>query len=106
MPHPLQVGDHAYYQLFLHLTFILLGHAAGSERSHYRGRMDTVVEMADKIVVLEYKVNGTAVAALDQLEARGYRHEFLDCGKRVVGIGVNFDPEARQATEWLTRRYP
>ena len=105
VPHPLQVGNHAYYQLFLPLTFILLGYATGSERSHYRGRMDTVVEMADKIVVLEYKVNGTAVAALDQLEARGYRHEFLDRGKRVVGIGVNFDKEARQATEWLTRTY-
>lgn len=87
------------------MTFILLGHATGSERSNYRGRMDTVVEMADKIVVLEYKVNGTAVAALDQLAARGYHHEFLGRGKRVVGIGVNLDPEARQATEWLTRMY-
>ena len=106
VPHPLQIGNHAYYQLFLHVAFILLGYEVGSERSNYRGRMDTVVETAEKIIVLEYKVNGTAAAALEQLEAQGYHHEFLGRGKRIVGVGVNFDREARQATEWLSRPYP
>ena len=105
-PHPLQIGNHAYCQLFLQVAFILLEYEVGSERSNYRGRMDTVVETAEKIVVLEYKVNGTAAAALAQLEAQGYHHEFLGRGKRIVGVGVNFDREARQATEWLSRPYP
>ena len=105
VPHPLQTGHPTYCQLFLHLAFILLGHDASSERSNYRGRMDTVVEMTEKVVVWEYKVNGTATAALEQLEAKGYHHEFLGRGKRIVGVGVNFDREARQATEWLARVY-
>ena len=105
IPYEIFAGDHKHYQLLLHSIFVLLHLKTDSERSSYRGRMDTVVELSDRVAIFEYKLDADPAAALAQLEAKGYHHEFLVRGQAVVGVGVRFDAEQRQAVAWQVRRY-
>ena len=68
--------------------------------------MDTIVELPDKIVILEYKLDGTAAEALQQIEAKGYHLPYAQDGRPVVGLGVNFDRARHQITEWQSQAYP
>ena len=103
IPYDIQSRRERYYQLLLHLVFLLLGHETGSERSTHRGRLDTVVELPDAVIILEYKLDGTADAALRQIERRGYHLPYQAPGRTVVGLGVNFDSQTRQATAWRAK---
>ncbi len=103
IPYDVQAGRERYFQMLLHLVFTLLGYRTESERSTHQGRLDTVVEMQDVVTILEYKLDGTADEALSQIEQRGYHLSYQAKGKAVIGIGVNFDSQARQVSEWKSR---
>lgn len=57
--------------------------------------------MPDAIYVMELKVNGTAAAALKQIDDRGYARPYETDGRKVVKIGVRFSPETMTVEEWL-----
>ena len=106
IPYEIHIRRHEYYQSLLHLTFTLMGFQTGSEISTHQARMDTIVELPDKVVILEYKLDGTAAEALQQIEAKGYHLPYAQDGRPVVGLGVNFDRARRQITEWRSQTYP
>jgi len=62
-------------------------------------------ERPERTVILEYKVDASAQKALTQIAEKGYADAYLDAGKEVIGIGVNFDSRLHQATEWKMRRF-
>ncbi len=103
IPYEVQEGRERYFQMLLHLVFTLLGYRTESERSTHRGRLDTVVEMKDAVIILEYKLDGTANAALLQIEERGYPLPYQAQGKSVIGLGVNFDSRTRTVAEWKSK---
>ena len=105
IPYEIHLRQHAYYQSLLHLTFTLMGFRTGSEISAHRSRLDTIVELPDKTVILEYKLDGTAADALRQIEAKGYHQPYLQDDRAVIGLGVNFDRALRQITEWQVQAY-
>ncbi len=107
IPYEIQGERHQYFQLVLHLVCLLIGYELGttSERSTHRGRIDTVVELADRAVVFECKMDASAQVALAQIEDKGYAQSLRDRGLAVVGIGVNFDSRQRQATGWEVRHF-
>ncbi len=106
IPYEIHIRRHEYYQSLLHLTFTLMGFRTGSEISTNQARIDTTVELPDKVVILEYKLDGTAEEALQQIEAKGYHLPYAQDGRPVVGLGVNFDRARRQITEWRSQTYP
>ncbi len=106
IPYEIHIRRHEYYQSLLHLTFTLMGFQTGSEISTHQARMDTIVELPDKVVILEYKLDGTADEALQQIEAKGYHLPYAQDGRPFVGLGVNFDRAQRRITEWQSQAYP
>ncbi|NJO02847.1 MAG: ATP-binding protein, partial [Bacteroidia bacterium] len=82
--------DHleSYYQSVIFLTFSLLGYYTQAEVHTSKGRIDAVVETADHIFILEFKVNDTAAKALAQIKDRQYYQKYLDQGKPIYLIGV------------------
>ena len=106
IPYEIHIRRHEYYQSLLHLTFTLMGFWTGSEISTNRARMDTIAELLDKVVILEYKLDGTAEDALRQIEAKGYHLPYAQGDRPVIGLGVNFDRAQRQITEWRSQAYP
>ena len=64
------------------------------------GAIDAVFETDRDIYVLEFKRDESAQAALDQIAEKKYCDKYLNCGKPVTAIGVNFDAERRTVGEW------
>jgi len=50
----------------------------------------------------EFKLDGTAAAALAQIDSKEYATLWAGSGKKVFKVGVSFDFEMRNVGEWAT----
>ena len=95
-----QRGDERTFHTLVHLLFSLLGVIVQSEVHTARGRCDALVLTDDYVYAFEFKVNATAQAALDQIEARGYLVPYADDPREKVAVEISFDRESRQIGAW------
>ena len=91
-----------FYHALIHLLFTYLGQYMASEVSVAGGRADAVVQTDTHVYVLEFKLNGSAEAAIAQIRERGYAAAQHTAGKEVVAVGINFDSAEKRVSEWLT----
>ena len=78
------------------LAFMVFARAeVVSEEQHSLGRPDSVVKTEKAIYVVEFKYNKSADAALAQCREKRYADAYKADGRRVVYVGVNYDPAAR-----------
>ena len=101
IPHQIfQEKQEAFFHAILHLSFSGIGLFVQSEVSTAKGRVDTVVHTKDCIYVMEFKLDGSAQSALQQIREKRYGSPFLDQGKEVIALGVNFSSVERAVAEW------
>lgn len=101
IPHQIfQEKQEAFFHAILHLSFSGIGLFVQSEVSTAKGRVDTVVHTRDCIYVMEFKLDGSAQSALQQIREKRYGSPFLDQGKEVIALGVNFSSVERAVAEW------
>jgi hypothetical protein len=50
---------------------------------------------------MEFKLNGTAEEALQQINDKNYTLPFESGDRKLVKIGVNFSPKTRNIDRWL-----
>ena len=74
--------------------------SVSTERTTSDGRIDIQVETPRFIYLIEIKINGTAEAALQQIEDKGYARRFADDPRKVFKIGVRFSTENRCIADW------
>lgn len=89
-----------FYEYTLYLIFSMLNVYVRTQVKFSGGRSDMVVWMPDAVYVFEFKKSGTACAALQQIDAKGYALPFAADGRRVVKVGVVFDVNTRSIAEW------
>ena len=89
-----------YFQNFLFVFFRLLGLYVEVARATSDGRSDMVVQTPGYIYILEFKMDQTADAALQQIEQKGYALPFAADPRQVFKIGVNFNSQQRRVDEW------
>ena len=90
-----------FYEYTLYLIFSMLNVYAKTQVRCAGGRTDMVVWMPDAIYVFELKVSGTAEEALAQIDDKGYAIPYQADGRRVVKVGVKFNPDTRVPEEWV-----
>lgn len=100
-PYELNVKTERHYQVVFYLVFKLMGQFAQTEVKSARGRADAVVCTADYIYVFEFKLDGSAEAALRQIDDKGYLLPYEADGRKLVKVGVSFDAAERNLGEWL-----
>ena len=61
-----------------------------AEKDTSEGRIDCVVECPDYVYIIEFKLNGSATAALNQIEEKGYAKPYTSDKREVIGLGINF----------------
>ncbi len=106
IPYQLFISEkEAFFHAVLHLTFSGLGLLTQSEVNMAHGRVDTVVHTRDCIYVMEFKLDQSAAAALNQIRNTRYGSPWLGQGKEVVAIGINFSSETRAVAEWEVADY-
>ena len=88
------------YHGLIHLTFQLLGLHIKSEVHSSAGRADSLVETADHVFLFEFKFNRTAKEALKQIRNNQYAAPFLNSGKKIIAIGVNFSTKEKEIKGW------
>ena len=79
-------------------TFFLIMQMLGRfnvyvEKETSRGRIDCVLECPDYIYIIEFKLNSTAAAALEQIEAKGYAEPYLSDPRTLYKIGISFSSD-------------
>ena len=92
-----------FYEYTLYLVFSMLNVYVRTQVKCAGGRVDMVVWMPDAIYVLELKTNGTAEEALEQIDTKGYAIPYQTDGRKVVKIGVKFNPDTRVPENWVIK---
>ena len=99
-PYELNDRTERHYQVVIYLVFKLMGQFTQAEVRSARGRADAVVQTPDYIYVFEFKLDGSAEQALQQIEERGYARPFDTDRRKVVRVGVEFSAEMRNVKRW------
>ncbi|MEL5894739.1 ATP-binding protein [Bacteroides sp. GD17] len=94
-------NNERHYQIIFFIIFKLMGQFTDAEVRSSHGRADAVVKTKDIIYVFEFKLHDTAQAALQQIDEKGYLIPYTVDGRRLVKVGVSFDPEKRNIGEWV-----
>ncbi len=90
-----------FYEYTMYLIFSMLNVYARTQVRCAGGRADMVVWMPNTVYVFELKANGTAQEALEQIDSKGYAIPYEAGDRRVVKIGVKFDPDTRIPESWV-----
>ena len=94
-----------HFQNVMHIIFKMLGLTVHTEVVNALGRCDMTVKTSDYVYILEFKIDSTAQAALDQIREKGYAHPF-DADKRTVYlIGANFSTKTNELDNYLIEGY-
>ena len=63
-----------------------------------KGRSDAVVWEKDIIYIFDFKMDGTAREAIEQIDSRDYLIPYQNDGRKIVKVGVNYSSSDRQLT--------
>ena len=100
-PYELVKDLELHYQNVLFIVFKLVGFYTQAEYHTSEGRVDLVVKTADYIYVMEFKLEGTAEEALQQIEEKQYALPFEADPRKLFKIGVNFSNKTRNIEKWI-----
>lgn len=101
MPYELSDNTERHYQAIFYVVFTLMGQFVETEVRSARGRADAVVKTKDFVFVFEFKLNGTAEEALEQIDGKGYLLPYILDGRKLVKVGVNFSKETRNVDKYI-----
>lgn len=100
-PYELARDREVHYQNILYIVFKLMGFHTEVEYRTSRGRVDLVLKTSDYIYVMEFKLNGTAEEAMQQIEEKGYASAFASDSRKVIKVGINFSNATRSIERWV-----
>ncbi len=93
-----------YFQYTFYLILRLVSvYTVYVEKAQSRGRVDCIVETADYIYIFEFKLDGTADEALQQIEEKGYAREYDADKRKLFRIGASFSSETGTIADWDVR---
>ena len=70
-----------------------------AEDTSSKGRVDMTIILADKVFVMEFKVDQPG-KALEQIREKGYHEKYLAPGRTVYLVGINFDSAEKNITDF------
>ncbi len=92
-----------HWQQMLYVIFSLLGATCDVEVHTPKGRVDLVAQTANKLYLIEIKLNKSAEAAMKQIDIKDYAQRYALSGLPIVKVGANFDQEERNITDWVVK---
>jgi Predicted AAA-ATPase/PD-(D/E)XK nuclease superfamily len=96
-----QKENEHYYHAIIHLTFRLLGIYVESQVQTSDGRMDALVQTNNYVYAFEFKLDGSAEKALQQVLDKGYLEPYLHQNKTCFAIGLNFSKTDKKVEKLL-----
>ncbi len=93
-----------YYSVVMYSYLLSLGVNIQLERSTNKGRLDMVVDIADKRYLMEFKMDGKG-DALAQIKEKQYFQAFYDTEREIYLIGIDFSEEERNLSAFAWEKY-
>ena len=90
-----------HYENVLFIVFKLVGFYTKVEYHTNNGRIDLVLQTDKFIYIMEFKLNGTAEEALQQINDKRYALPFEADGRKLFKIGINFSEKTRNIEKWV-----
>lgn len=100
---PLKAKEQHFHYTFYLLMRILSTYLVYTEKCQSQGRVDCVVETSNNIYIFEFKLDGTADEALQQIEDKGYATEYLTDPRPLRKIGCVFMSKSGTIGEWKVK---
>jgi RecB family endonuclease NucS len=76
-----------------------------AEVSVSSGRIDLIIHTEKTLYIVELKRDKSATIALSQIKEKQYANAFLDKGKAITLVGVNFSTEKKNIGEWTSEEF-
>ena len=90
-----------YFQYTFYLIMKLISvYTVYTEKQQSQGRVDCIVETPKYIYIFEFKLDGTAVEAIEQIENKGYAREYILDGRKIFKIRASFSSETGTISDW------
>ena len=102
-PYELVKDLELHYQNVLFIVFKLVGFYVKAEYHTSEGRIDLLLQTDKYIYIMEFKLEGTAEEALQQIEDKQYALPFAQDSRKLFKIGVNFSNQSRNIEKWIVR---
>jgi hypothetical protein len=93
-----------HYQNVIFIVCKLMGFYVKAEYHTSEGSVDLVLQTSDYTYVMEFKFNGTAEAALAQINDKQYALPFECDNRQLIKVGVNFSSKTRNIDGWLIEK--
>ena len=95
-------------ELYFHYTFYLIMrliscYTVYTEKQLSEGRADCIVETDKYVFIFEFKLDGMAAEALQQIEDRGYAKAYEADARALYKIGASFSSKTGTIEEWEER---
>ncbi len=101
-PYDSTTGDKEnHFQNMMWVVFKMMGFYSHTEYHTSDGRIDLLVETPLYRYVMEFKLDGTAEEAMEQIKSKDYPLQFQMDEKKTFLLGVNFSRETRTIERYL-----
>lgn len=90
-----------HYENVLFIVFKLVGFYTQVEYKTSDGRIDLVLQTDKFVYIMEFKLDGTAEEALQQINDKQYALPFAMDERKLFKIGINFSAETRNIEKWV-----
>jgi hypothetical protein len=101
IPFDLNVNHEKYYQSLFYAIFTLLGLRIDAEVHTNEGKIDCVLQTDNTVYIIEFKLNDTKEAALQQIHDKKYAQKYQGGFKEIILLGVEFDQKTRNIGEFI-----
>lgn len=90
-----------HWQQMLYVIFSIFGAYGDVEVHTNDGRVDFVMIYRDKLYLWEVKLNGSAKAAIEQINLKEYSSRFLLYQLPIIKIGISFTTKNHTIKDWI-----
>lgn len=92
-----------YFQYTFYLLLRLMSvYTVYIEKEQSEGRVDCIVETPKYVYIFEFKLDGSAEQALQQIENKGYARPYETDERTIYKIGVNFSSATGTIEDWIS----
>ena len=89
-----------YYASVIYAYLASLGLPLVAEDVSSKGRVDMSIILPQAVYVIEFKVDNAPGSALEQIKEKGYHRKYLADDRTVYIIGIGFDSNKKNITEF------
>jgi len=94
----------AFFHSNIHVLLKTIGFDIISEDETNLGRIDSVIELDDKILIFEFKTSSADIA-IEQIKEKKYYEKYLVKRKEIILVGVACSLSERNISKWRIEKY-